>query len=205
MQFLTLNYRDLIENGCTRLQTRGPRLIFSLRGRCMVDVFDLEVCRHIGYLDFDMQRDILLAHAFGSPVIGLPFTRQMRHTFGRLVSPFKDIRAGHDVGFFIEPAYRNKGEKGIWNLDETMMAVALETAGEHGVKEFTIKPTNDRTRYYRKKFGALVLAKPGSDLTLVVDTNVYRRHLRHIRFSRGGGKTILFEINGEADPRDAAL
>ena len=175
------------------------RLAFSMRGYCMVDVFDLDSSQHVAYLDFDLMGDIFLAYAFGSPVIGLPFSNRFRKYFGKSIFPFKELRIRHDVGLYIEKKYRNNGEKGIWNLDEIMMAIAMETVFEHGIDVFTIKPTGDRARYYRKKFGAETLPTTGSDGILTIDLKAVRDNLKHIKLLKMGNKTDSFEIKGYPD------
>ena len=165
----------------------------------MIDVFDVETCRPVAYLDFDMQKDILLSYVFGSPVIGLPFTPQMRRTFSKLIYPFKDLRSGHDVGLYIEKPYRNKAQKGLWNLDEILLTIAFETAYEHGIQWFTVKPTGDRAGYYRRKFGAETLPSTATELILSIDLRACRKNLKHIQIIESKGKAHLFRIKGVAD------
>ncbi|MBL7179097.1 MAG: hypothetical protein ABIK98_10890 [Pseudomonadota bacterium] len=196
MKWHTLNYRNLSDEGFAVYQTDAVKLLFTLRGCCMIDVFDLEICRPIGYLDFDLHRDAILAHAFGSPLIGLPFTSQLRRKFGKLIFPFNDLRSGHDVGFFVKKPYRNKGEKGVWNLDEILMAIALETAREHGLVVFTIKPTGDRARYYRRKFGAETWPTTATDLILSIKLDTIRKNFKHIEIVETAGKTLFFKVQG---------
>ncbi|MFC1812019.1 hypothetical protein ACFL03_04960 [Thermodesulfobacteriota bacterium] len=199
MSWYTLNYRELNEKGYAIYKTDSVRLAFSMRGYCMVDAFDLDTSTHVAYLDFDLKGEIMLAHAFGSPVIGLPFSNRFRKSFGKSIFPFKDLRPRHDVGLYVEEKYRNKGEKGIWNLDEIMMVIAMETAFEHGIGVFTIKPTGDRARYYRKKFGAETFPTTNSDMILTIDLKAVRNNLRHIKLLEIGNKTDSFKVKGYPD------
>ena len=180
-------------------QTASVKLLITIRGCCLIDVFDLEACLHVAYLDFDMQRDVILAHAFGSPVIGLPFTAQMRQAFGKIVLPFENLRSGHDVGLFVKKPYRNKGAKGIWNLDEILMAVAMTTVFEHGMPVFTVKPTGDRARYYRRKFGAKTWPTTASETIVAIDLKAGMPKLQHIEFVEINGQTHFFKVQGGMD------
>jgi hypothetical protein len=196
-----LNYRGLKENGYVVFETDSVNLIFTLRGGCMIDVFDLDSSTPVAYLDFDIKRNVMLAYAFGSPIIGLPFSNQFRKTFGKTIFPFRDLRPGHNVGFFVEKTYRNKGEKGLWNLDEIMLTIALETAFEEGIEVFIIKPTGDRTRYYRNKFWAQIQPTTGSDVILGINVPTVRKKLKHIELQEAAGKTHFFMVTGYPDIR----
>ncbi|MBU0988521.1 MAG: hypothetical protein KKH68_14820, partial [Proteobacteria bacterium] len=118
---------------------------------------------------------------------------------GKLIAPFNDLRSGHEVGLFVAKPYRNKGARGIWNLDEILMVVALEAACEHGVLVFTIRPTGDRTRYYRQKFGAKIQPTTGTESMLAIDSIAFRKTSKHIEFFGKGGKTHYFRVKGGAD------
>jgi hypothetical protein len=194
MKWYILNYRNLTAAGFAIYQTASAKLLMTMRGCCMIDVFDLKACVHVAYLDFDMQRDVILAHVFGSPVIGLPFTAQMRQAFGQIVLPFEDLRSSHDVGLYVQKPYRNKGAKGIWNLDEILMAVAMATAIEHGVPVFTVKPTGDRARYYRRKFGAKTWPTTASEPIVAIDLKAGMPKLQHIEFVEINGQTHFFKV-----------
>jgi len=194
MKLHTLNYRALIDQGYAVYQTDRAELIFTLRGGCMIDVFDLETRLPIAYLDFDMQREIILANTFNSPVIGLPFSSQMRRTYSEVVSPFKDLRPHHEVGLYVEKPYRNKGAKGVWNLDEMLMVVAMENAFEHGIEVFTIKPTGDRALYYRRKFGAKTWPTTASELIVAIDLKARRKTLKHIEIVETADRTHFFKV-----------
>ncbi|MFC1488538.1 hypothetical protein ACFL6B_01690 [Thermodesulfobacteriota bacterium] len=199
MPWYTLNYRKLKEDGCAIYKTDLVHLAFSMRGYCMVDAFDLDRSMHVAYLDFDFKSDIMLGYAFGSPFIGLPFSNLFRKTFEKSIFPFTDLRSHHDVGFYIAKNYRNKGANGIWNLDEIMMVIAMETAYEHDVDVFTVKPTGDRARYYRKKFSAEAFPTTSSDVILTIVYKAVRNNLKHIKLLGMGNKTDAFKVQGYAD------
>ena len=189
-----LNYRELREAGWTVLKTDSVNLIFTLRDCYMLDVFDLDSSAHVAYLDFDIKKKIMLGDAFGSPAIGLPFCNQFRKIFGKDIFPFKELRSRHNVGFFVERAYRNKGKKRLWNMDEVLMAIALEIAFEEGVEIFIIKPTGDRSRYYCNKFYAEIHPTTESDVILGIDLRSARKKLKHIELQEIKGKTHFFRV-----------
>ena len=193
------NFRDLKQKGGSVYSTASIDLVFALRGNCMIDVFDLKTLKQIAYLDFDLSHTPMLASAFRSPMIGLPFTPPFRMRFETNLLPFKDLRSKHEVGFFVEVEYRNKGNKGIWNLDELMMAVAFEVAFETKIQDFTIKPTGDTARYYRKKFKAEARHPSGSDLIMTVHLKHDRKTLQHIRLVEKDGMTVCFRVKGVPD------
>ncbi|MGA7146351.1 MAG: hypothetical protein WBY47_17760 [Desulfobacterales bacterium] len=194
-----LNYFGLKNDGYAVYLTAATDLVFTLRGNCMIDVFDLKTLKQIAYLDFDPSHATMLASAFRSPLIGLPFSSQFRKRFEADLLPFKDLRSMHEVGFLVETEYRNKGNKGIWNLDELMMAIAFETAFETRIQDFTIKPTGDTTRYYQKKFNAKASHPSRSDLIMTVHLKTGRKTLQHIRMIEKGGKTVFFRVKGVPD------
>jgi len=194
-----LNYRELREAGWTVLKTDSVNLIFTLRDCYMLDVFDLDSSAHVAYLDFDIKKKIMLGDAFGSPAIGLPFTNQFRKTFGKDIFPFKELRSHHIVGFYVERAYRNKGKKRLWNVDEVLMAIALEIAFEEGVEMFIIKPTGDRSRYYRNKFYARIHPTTESDVILGIKLRRVRKKLKHIEPHEIKGKTHFFRVTCHPD------
>ena len=131
-------------------------LVVVFRGTGMIDVFDRSNWRHIAFLDFDIQGEIHLNSAFGSPLIGLPFSAALQHSQGVSLHRFDDLRRNHHYGFFVEPDYRNKGRIGIWNLDELMLAIALEyaedttssgsTSNRPGIRRLTIGANTGPTR-----------------------------------------------------------
>ena len=195
-RFHVLNFQELGNRGCAVYKTHAANLVFTLRGGYMIDAFDLETLAHVAYLDFDITRKIILGHAFGSPLIGLPFSNPFRKTFGKEILPFKDLRSDHDVGLFVERAYRNKGEKRFWNLDAILMTIAMETAFEKGVEVFTIKPTGDRARYYRSKFYARICPTTDSTVILGIDLGSVRSKLKCIELQEAGGKTVFLKVKG---------
>jgi hypothetical protein len=162
-------------------------------------VFDLNSSKQIAYLDFDTSKSIILESAFRSPLIGLPFSTFFRKRFETDLLPLKDLRSKHEVGFFVDIAYRNKGEKKIWNLDEIMLAIAFETAFENKIQNFTIRPTGDTAPYYRKKFNAKVCRQIKSGLTMTVHLETVRKTLKNIRMIEKDGKTFFFRVKGVPD------
>lgn len=197
--FHILNYRELREVGFAVFKTDSANLVFTLRDCYMLDVFDLDSSAHVAYLDFDIKKKIMLGDAFGSPAIGLPFTNQFRKTFGKDILPFNELRSRHNVGFFVERAYRNKGKKRLWNMDEILVAIALEIAFEEGVEIFIIKPTGDRSRYYRNKFYARIHPTTESDVILGINLRRVRKKLKHIELQEIKGKTHFFKVTCHPD------
>ena len=195
----TFDYSGLKNEGYAVYPTVSVELVLTLRGNCMIDVFDLKTFRQIAYLDFDLSTPVSLASAFRSPLIGLPFSVQFRKRFETDLLPFKDLRSEHEVGLFIGIEYRNKGKKEIWNLDELMMAIAFETAFESNIQNFTIKPTGDTARYYHKKFNAKANHPSGSDLIMTVHLKTARKTLQHILMIEKKGKTLFFKVKGGPD------
>jgi len=189
-----LNYRELREAGWAVFKTDSVNLVFTLRDCYMLDAFDLDSSAHVACLDFDIKKKVMLGYSFGSPVIGLPFSNQFRKAFAKDILPFNDLRSRHNVGFFVERAYRNKGKKCLWNMDEVLMAIALEIAFEEGVEIFTIKPTGDRYRYYCNKFCASIHQTTESDVILGIDLRGVRKKLKHIEIQEIKGKTHFFRV-----------
>ena len=195
----TFNYRDLKKVGFALHSTVSVDLVFTLRGNCMIDVFDRNSLKQIAYLDFDLSKSIMLGSAFRSPLIGLPFSTFFRKRFETDLLPLKDLRSKHEVGFFVDIDYRNKGKKEIWNLDEIMMSIAFETAFEDKIQDFTIKPTGETAPYYRKKFNAKICRQSRSDLTMTVHLKTVRKTLQHIRMIEKAGKTLFFRVKSVSD------
>jgi len=193
------NYADLKKEGFAVYSTPPVDLVFTLRGNCLIDVFDLKTLKPIAYLDFDLSKSIMLASAFRSPLIGLPFSTQFRKRFETDLLPLKNLRSGHEVGFYVDMDYRNKGIKKIWNLDELMMAIAFQTAFENKIENFTIKPTGETAPYYRNKFNAKRHSVSSSDDIMTVNLKSVRKTLRHIRMIEKEGKTVFFRIKGVPD------
>lgn len=195
----TFNYRDLRQVGFSVYSIASVDLVFTLRGNCLIDVFDINTSKQIAYLDFDTSKSIMLESAFRSPLIGLPFSTSFRKCFETDLLPLQDLRSNHEMGFFVDIDYRNKGKKEIWNLDEMMMAIAFETAFEDKVQDFTIKPTGEKAPYYRKKFNAKICRQSRSDLTMTVHLKTARKKLQHIRMIKKEGKTALFRVKSVSD------
>ena len=194
-----LNYRELREVGFAVFKTDSANLVFTLRDCYMVDAFDLDSSAHVAYLDFDIKKKVMFGYSFGSPVIGLPFTNQFRKAFEKDILPFNDLRSRHNVGFFVEKAYRNKGKKRLWNMDQVLMTIALEIAFEEGIEIFTIKPTGDRYRYYCNKFYARIHQTTESDVILGINLRRVRKKLKHIEFQEIKGKTHFFRVTCRPD------
>ena len=195
----TFYYRDLKQVGFAVHSTESADLVFTLRGNCLIDVFDQSSLKQVAYLDFDTSKSIMLESAFRSPLVGLPFSTSFRKRFETDLLPLKDLRSKHTVGFFVDIDYRNKGEKKIWNLDEIMMAIAFETAFENKIQNFTIKPTGDTAPYYRKKFHAKICRQIRSGLTMTVHLETVRKTLKHVRMIEKEGKTVFFKVKGVPD------
>jgi GNAT superfamily N-acetyltransferase len=165
----------------------------------MIDVFDRRDWRHIAFLDFDLQREIHLDSAFGSPLIGLPFSADLGRTMGVSLHRFDDLRQHHHYGFFVHPDYRNKGRKGVWNLDELMMAIALAYAEAHHRQWFHIKPTGDTTAYYRRKYGATRLPTTAADKISSIRLGPDRKPLPHIQPIQQTGGTLHLDVQTASD------
>jgi hypothetical protein len=193
------NYFGLRKKGYTVYSAVSVDLVFTLRGNCLIDVFDMNTLKQIAYLDFDTSKPIMLGSAFRSPLIGLPFSTSFRKCFETDLLPLKDLRSKHEVGFFVDIDYRNKGKKELWNLDEVMMAIAFETAFEDNVQDFIIKPTGDTAPYYRKKFNAKICRQSKSDLTMTVHLKTTRKGLKHVRLIEKAGKTLSFRVKSVSD------
>ncbi len=176
------DFLKLLDDGFVICEKLPVKLLITVRGMCMIDVFDLENFQHAAFLDFDFSRTAALDSAFVSPFIGLPFNAMVHRTLGRNLTPFNDLRQSHHVGFFVSPEYRNCGLKGVWNLDELMMAVALELAFVLGHRLFTIKPTADKLAYYRKKYGAKVLMTDEKDKIIGIDIESGRQFMKHVEY-----------------------
>jgi hypothetical protein len=198
-EWRTFNYRDLRQSGFSVYSTVSVDLVFTLRGNCLIDVFDINALKQIAYLDFDISKSTMLGSAFRSPLIGLPFSTSFRKRFETVLLPLKDLRFTHEVGFFVNIDYRNKGKKEVWNLDELMLAIAFETAFEDKIQDFTIKPTGDTAPYYRKKFHAKICRQQRRDSTMTVHLKTVRKTLQHVRLIEKERKTDFFMVKGVPD------
>ncbi len=187
-----LKFREFLQKGFDVCDKTKENLLISVRGMCMIDVFTFDDLRHIAFLDFDLSRPAALDSAFASPLIGLPFGPLLHRTIGRTIAPFKDLRQEHHVGFFIGRAYRNKGGKGFWNLDELMMAIALELAFEQKKEVFVIRPTDDKLKYYRRKFDAQSLSSSGGiDRFVGINIKAARTFMKHVRYDFGDDGRVV--------------
>jgi len=194
-----IDYDHLAQEGFADLESPGIELLLTFRGTGMIDVFDSRDWRHVAFLDFDLQREIHLDSAFGSPLIGLPFSAALKKEKGISLNRFDDLRQIHRYGFFVTDAFRNDGSRGVWNLDELMMAVALAYAEEHGASWFRIKPTGDTAPYYRRKYGAMRLPTTSADRIASIRLGPKRPPLPHVRFVKAGGRTRYLEVETGRD------
>jgi len=193
------DYRQLQEQGFACFKLIRTELVVAFRGTGLIDVFDGSDWRHIAFLDFDLQREIHLDSAFGSPLIGLPFSAALKHEKGVSLHRFDDLRRRHHYGFFVENDFRNGGSKGVWNLDELMMAIALEYAEDRGVEWFHIKPTGDTVPYYRRKYGAVRLPPTGVDTLCSIRLGPDRKPLPHVRAVTYDGRTRYCDVETGSD------
>lgn len=194
-----LDFLKLLNDGFAICPNLPVNVLITIRGMCMVDVFDMSDFQHAAFLDFDLSRPAALDSAFESPFIGLPFNAAVHRNLGRTLTPFEDLRQSHHVGFFVLPDYRNRGQKNLWNLDELMMAIALETAFVMGKHMFTIKPTADKLAYYRNKYGAKVLVTNSTDKLIGIDIESARRFMQHIDYKFKEGRVCEICVKSTAD------
>ena len=197
--WLCFDFSRFLNDGFVICQNLPVSLLVTIRGTCMVDVFDMNDFDHVAFLDFDLSRPAALDSAFVSPFIGLPFGAAVHRHLGRTLTPFDDLRKNHHVGFFVLPDYRNRGSKGLWNLDELMMAIALEAAFKLGKHLFTIKPTADKLAYYQKKYGAKVLTTNEPDKIIGIDIESTREFMRHIDYNFNGSRVCDICVKYAAD------
>lgn len=195
------DFLKLLGDGFVICQNLPVNLLITIRGMCMIDVFDMKDFQHVAFLDFDLSRPAALDSSFESPFIGLPFNAMIHRSLGRTLTPFDDLRKNHHVGFFVLPDYRNQGPKGLWNLDELMVAIALETAFVSGHRLLTIKPTADKLAYYRKKYGAKVLITNDTCKIIGIDIESARQYMRHIDYKFNGERvcTICVKCTSDAN------
>ena len=193
-------FRQLLREGGTEFTPPGHRLLITLRGNCMLDVFSCHEKIPIAYLDFDLEGPITVSSVIKSPLVGLPSPNAMRHRYPRLVAKNNQLRQYHHYGFYIVPEYRNKGLQQVWNLDELLMAVLVEMAFESKRARITIKPTDNRSRYYRGKFGAVPLPTSTSSNILSMVPAMTRNRLNHIRLIAQDGLTQAIYVKCVPDP-----
>jgi hypothetical protein len=189
----------LLEKGLTSFMTGKTELVVTFRGTGMIDVFDHDNWHHIAFLDFDIQREVQLDSAFSSPVIGLPFSTALGRTQGISLNRFDDLRQHHHYGFFVEADYRNKGRKGVWNLDELMIAIALEYAEANHLQWFHIKPTGDTAAYYRRKYAATRLPTTATEKIASIRLGPDRKPLPHVRPIQQAGHTRCLDVQTASD------
>lgn len=193
------DYTCLLEKGIACFMTGETELLVAFRGTGLIDVFDRSNWRHVAFLDFDIQREIHLNAAFGSPLIGLPFSADLGRTMGVSLRCFDDLRRHHHYGFFVESAFRNKGRKGIWNLDELMLAIVLVYAEDNHLPWFHIKPTGDTAPYYRRKYGATHLPTTASERISSIRLGPGRKPLPHVRLLKSAGRAHYFDVQTASD------
>lgn len=196
------NFRQLIREGGSEFTPQGQRLLITLRGNCMLDVFSCHDSKPVAYLDFDLEGPITVSSVIKSPLVGLPSTNTIRHRYPRLAAKINQLRQYHHYGFYISPEYRNKGLQQVWNLDELLMAVIIEMALDRQVPQITIKPTDNRSRYYRRKFSAVALPTTASSNILSITPAIARTRLPHIRLVAQDGRTHSFYVKSIPDPPD---
>ena len=189
----------LIEKGYAGLACIAADLVVTFRATGMIDVFDRRNWRHVAYLDFDLRREIHLDSAFGSPLIGLPFSAAFRQAHGIDLTRFDDLRHHHHYGFFVQAGYRNKGCQGVWNLDELMMAIALAYADATRCPWFAIKPTGDTAPYYIRKFGAVRPLATGAESVLHIPLGSARGSLPHVGPVKDNRQKLFLSVAGSAD------
>ena len=193
------DYRQLLREGGAEFTPPGHRLLITLRGNCMLDVLSCDFNNAVAYLDFNLDGPITISSVIKSPLVGLPSTNTIRHRYPHLVANINQLRQHHHYGFYIIPEYRNKGLQQIWNLDELLMAVIIEMAFEKKLHRITIKPTDDRTRYYRSKFNAVALPSGTSSNILNLAPATARTRLAHVRLVAQDGNTDTFYVKCTPD------
>jgi hypothetical protein len=196
---LSFAFGRLVEKGFAEITCQALDFVITLRGTGMIDVFDRNNWGHVAFLDFDLRREIHLDSAARSPFIGLPFSAALRQSQGIDLAGFDDLRLQHHYGFFVKEDYRNKGRKRMWNLDELMMAIALEYADANHLASFVVRPTGDTASYYIRKFGALRPLITGGEPVLHIPLGANRHPLQHVRSVHRAGRTHYLEVDLSAD------
>ena len=188
------DYAGLIANGFARFTPAGADLLVTFRGTGMVDVFDCRGRQPAAFLDFDLERAVHLDSAFASPFIGLPFSAVLRRAHSACLEGTAALRRQHHYGFHVERAYRNRGVKGIWNLDELMMAVALAYAENSGRAWFEVRPTGDTAPYYVRKYAAVRRPTNAAGTVLSIPLGKARKPLPHVRRIAEAGRIERLEV-----------
>lgn len=193
------DYRQLLREGGTEFTPPGQRLLVTIRGNCMLDVFSCHDANPVAYLDFDLEGPITISSVIKSPLVGLPCTSTIRRRYPHQVAKINQLRQCHHYGFYISPEYRNKGLQQVWNLDELLMAVIIEMAFDSKIPQITIKPTDNRSRYYSRKFSAVALPNTSSSNILSITPSLSRTRLNHIRLIAQDGLTQCFYVESLHD------
>lgn len=188
------DYTGLIANGFAWFTPGGADLLVTFRGTGMVDVFDCRSRQPVAFLDFDLGRTIHLDSAFASPFIGLPFSAALRRAHSNCLEGTAALRRRHHYGFHVESDYRNRGVKGIWNLDELMMAVALAYAENNGLAWFEVRPTGDTAPYYTRKYAAVRRPTNAAETVLSIPLGKARKPLPHVRRIAEAGRVDRLEV-----------
>ncbi|MDD5617456.1 MAG: peptidoglycan DD-metalloendopeptidase family protein, partial [Candidatus Omnitrophica bacterium] len=214
------HFSEFIANKHVIYETKsGNKLLFALRtldedlmayAQYMIDVFDVNTKMQVGYIDFNMLpvgRDDCCGNLNKAFLFRLGFsegTLNLMDKMGIQFSKETDLRSEHSwAGFFVHEDYRNKGNKGIWNLDKLMMTLAIKISQEiHSAKNFHLLPIVSVEAYYRDNFGSEDTGFMGFqtiDLTKI-------RYNSHLRIIQEKGSTIFIVVenqsSAEADNRN---
>ncbi|MGD8267667.1 MAG: hypothetical protein PVF55_05830, partial [Desulfobacterales bacterium] len=131
---------------------------------------------------------------------GLPFTPRARRELGVVLEGCKKLRRQHHYGLFIDPRYRNRGTRRVWNLDELLVAIALNRAEAAALTSFRIAPTGDTASYYRRKFNAQTGPDISAKKTLAVPLGPNRKPLPHVANIHSAGRIVALEVPALPDP-----
>jgi hypothetical protein len=101
--WVCLDFLKLVNDGFAICRDFPVKVLITIRGMCMVDVFDMNDFQHAAFLDFDLSRPAALDSAFVSPFIGLPFNAIVHRTLGRTLTPFDDLRKNTMWVFLFHP------------------------------------------------------------------------------------------------------
>ena len=192
------DFAGLIEDGFAWFAPGTADLLVAFRGTGMIDVFDCRSRQPVAFLDFDLARAIHLDSAFVSPFIGLPFSAALKRAHSACLENTAALRQRHHYGFHVEAPYRNRGAKGIWNLDELMMAVALAYAENIGLAWFEVRPTGDTAPYYVRKYAAVRRPTSAAETVLSIPLGTARKPLPHVRCIREAGRIHRLDVETAA-------
>ncbi|MDP8211820.1 MAG: NUDIX domain-containing protein [Candidatus Zapsychrus exili] len=191
------DYRKFVDDGYTEYVAGGSRLLFTLlRNKYdklseleiySINVIDLNTRQAIGYLDFSINTEELIAGADSNANLnwisgdyGLP--NYIKY-YGVGIKDMMSIRTKDNgksraVGFFIKEEYRNNPKveasenKNIWNLDKLLMEIAFSISKDEGVKEeFRILPTSKKIDYYKNNYGATEMIGNGAWHKIMLEEN----------------------------------